>query len=185
MEFTLFYRGELKSKGSPTDKQKIRRAFHPQLKKLWELEPLNDHKSYIEPSSENDICILEQIGDFTFAPLISSRLSLVAELDITLLRPEEPGTILIQCGDIDNRLKTLFDALSVPAHENQLPSSDSQKSDEIPLFCLLQDDRLITKVTVRTDRLLLNDCTTDKEVVILIQTRTKVTKHIWGNMHFT
>jgi hypothetical protein len=46
-------------------------------------------------------------------------------LKITLLRPEEPGAIILQSGDIDNRLKTLFDALSVPAQPNQLPKNDA------------------------------------------------------------
>lgn len=186
MDFTLFYRGTLKSNGSPEHKQSIRRVFHSQLKHLWDLEPLIDSKkSFICPDDKNhqDISLLEQVGKFTFAPLISSRIALAASLNITLLRPEEPGTIILQSGDIDNRLKTLFDALSVPAHESQLPKSDTPKDDEDPLYCLLQDDRLISSVSVNTDRLLEQGI--DKnEVILLIHVRTKVTKHIWAAIPF-
>jgi hypothetical protein len=185
MEFTLFYRGELKANGSPEQKQTIRRFLHPQLKKLWDTELLIEYKPYLRNDpGDGDIGLLETVGEFTFAPLISSRLYLFAEVNIILLRPEEPGTIITQCGgDIDNRLKTLFDALAVPSHENQIPSSDRPKDSETPFFCLLQDDRLIKNVSVRTDRLLV-DCVNNKEVVLLIQTRTIVRSVVWGNISF-
>jgi hypothetical protein len=56
-------------------------------------------------------------------------------------------------GDIDNRLKTLFDALQIP-DANQDYQSNPPAADERPLFCLLENDRLISKVTVETDTLL-------------------------------
>ncbi|RNC64335.1 MAG: hypothetical protein ED859_18580 [Desulfuromonadales bacterium] len=186
MEFNLFYRGSLRSNGSPQHKQEIRRALHSQLKQLWELEPLKGSKSsFIGPAEDGhqDINLLEQVGAFTFAPLISSRLALAASLRITLLRPEEPGTIILQSGDIDNRLKTLFDALSVPAHANQLPGGDSPSGDETPLYCLLQDDRLISSVSVDTDRL-LEQGVDKNEVVLIIHVRTKVMRHIWAAIPF-
>ncbi|ADE17025.1 conserved hypothetical protein (plasmid) [Nitrosococcus halophilus Nc 4] len=189
MEFTLFYRGELKSNGSPNEKHRIRRALHPQLKYLWELEPLNAYKDWVScskkpaRSDEKKLCLLEKVGNFTFAPLVSSKIFLATELIITLLRPEQPGNIIIQSGDIDNRLKTLFDALCVPAQENQLPTGKVQEADENPIFCLLEDDRLITSVQVKTDRL-LESGSNSKEVVLLIHARTKVTKHVMNNVHF-
>jgi hypothetical protein len=39
-----------------------------------------------------------------------------AELDVLLLAANLPGALIRRGGDIDNRLKTLFDALSVPAN---------------------------------------------------------------------
>lgn len=186
MEFTLFYRGSLRSNGSPRHKQEIRRIFHSQLKQLWQLEPLRDSKSSLIGPAEGghqDISLLEKVGVFTFAPLISSRLALAASLQITLLRPEKPGAIILQSGDIDNRLKTLFDALSVPAHENQIPSDDAPSAEEEPMYCLLQDDRLITSVSVNADRLL--EPSSDKnEVVMMIHVRTKVTRHIFAAIPF-
>jgi hypothetical protein len=189
MEFTLFYRGELRSNGTPGHKQKLRRAFHPQLERLWALEPLKDSREhYIDRPEDGgkehkDIDLLEHQGAFDFAPLISAKLCLAADLNITMLRPEDPGTIVLQSGDIDNRLKTLFDALGIPAHENQIPADDSPRDGENPIFCLLQDDRLITSVSVNTDRLLEAD-TTQNEVVLLIHVKTRVTKHIYAAIPF-
>jgi hypothetical protein len=46
-------------------------------------------------------------------------------------------------GDIDNRLKTLFDCLTLP-DPNQGYEAETPAQDELPYFyCLLEDDRLI------------------------------------------
>ena len=74
----------------------------------------------------------------------------VAELSMTRLRPEPPGGLVTQGGDIDNRLKTLFDALSMPRHAGALPS-ELIDPDENPLCCLLKDDGLIVSLSVRTE----------------------------------
>ena len=39
MKFRLTYEGLLKANGSTQHKHEIRKAFHPQLKRLWEVEP--------------------------------------------------------------------------------------------------------------------------------------------------
>lgn len=189
MEFTLFYRGDLKSNGSPDHKQELRRAFHPQLERLWDLEPLKgSREELIDPPeeggrSDKSIDLRENVGAFTFAPLISAKLCIAADLNITMLRPEEPGAIVLQSGDIDNRLKTLFDALGVPAHSNQIPAGDTPAPTEAPFFCLLQDDRLITSVAVNTDRL-LEPMINNNEVVLIIHVKTRVTRHIFAAIPF-
>ncbi len=189
MEFTLYYRGELKSNGSPKDKHNIRNSLSPQLELLWSLDPLVRCKDYIKPLSDEsrtkneNLCLIEEVGDHYFAAFISEKLFLNAELVITMLRPQAPGNIIMQSGDIDNRLKTLFDALSVPAQENQIPNNIAINNPNNPIYCLLQDDRLISSVHVKTDRL-LDPNATEKEVVLLIHIKTKVTKHIWANTTF-
>ena len=60
--------------------------------------------------------------------------------------------MIIAGADIDNRLKTLFDALSWPTQTQQLPPGWAPGPDEQPLHCLLQDDRHITRVNIETDR---------------------------------
>lgn len=72
----------------------------------------------------------------------------VVELHITWLRPGLLGSLVNASGDIDNRLKTLFDAMRVPCVEVQ------GANDDQPTFCLLDDDALITDVRITTDRLL-------------------------------
>jgi hypothetical protein len=59
------------------------------------------------------------------------------------MRPDDPGAI-VQRADIDNRLKTLFDALRCPANAQQIPDGWMPTPEDQPLHCLLDDDRLIT-----------------------------------------
>jgi hypothetical protein len=108
-------------------------------------------------------------------------LCLIAELAITFLRPEPPGRIVTQCGDIDNRLKTLFDALRMPEEEKEIPKGDIPGGNENPFFCLLEDDNLITKVAVTTDRL-LQLCDDSSFVNLLITVRTKATQLYFDNI---
>jgi hypothetical protein len=173
LEFRLYYRGPLKANGGPSEKHALRKSFHPQLKELFAQKPLNAYGHYLDPSYINTN-ILVTSGAFRFAPLINSRLHTIAKLDIIFLRPEEPGAIISRGGDIDNRLKTLFDALKMPHEPNALPAGVTPNVDEQPFFCLLEDDNLITEVTVRTDRL-LDAVTVRSEVVLLIQVKTSVT----------
>lgn len=91
---------------------------------------------------------------FTFAPLISAEMCAVVELSIVILRPEPPGNLITQGGDIDNRLKTLLDALTMPRHANSLPKACKPAEGEDPYFCLLEDDNLVTSIAVRTEQLL-------------------------------
>jgi hypothetical protein len=105
---------------------------------------------------------------------------LLAELDITLLRPGPPGAI-ISGADIDNRLKTLFDALKVPREPNALPPDDVPGIGEMPFFCLLGDDRLITRVNVDTDAL-LEPAPSPRDVELTIRVTTRVSRLMFANM---
>jgi hypothetical protein len=57
-------------------------------------------------------------------------------------------------GDIDNRVKVLFDGLRMPKSAAEI-GGFAPEPDEDPFFCLLEDDSLITEVSVTTDRLLI------------------------------
>lgn len=87
----------------------------------------------------NDSKTYSKKGDFYFASLISSTLFLLAEINLTILWHDLPGQIIDQ-GDIDNKLKTLFDALSCPPHESQITGLKPESGEE-PFFCLLEKDR--------------------------------------------
>ncbi len=182
MEFTLVYRGPLKSNGRPKDKQEIRRAFHRQLKELWCQNPLETFRHYLEDEpKEGEISIIKNVDSFRFAPLVTEKLKLVAEIEVVLLRPEAPGSIVTQGGDIDNRLKTLLDSMRMPHKKSELPNDDKPSEGENPFFCLLEDDNLITSIAVKTDRL-LEPVDSPSEVVLLLHVKTKATVLIWGNM---
>lgn len=174
MEFTLYYRGPLKANRGAKEKHLLRKHFHRQLKVLWQQKPLINFQKLFDPAYEDQsLNILKEMGGFKFAPLVSEKVSLVAELNISLLRPEPPGSIVLRSGDIDNRLKTLLDGLKVP-NPGALPVKEKPASDEEPFFCLLEDDSLITRLSVKTDRLLEPDVDPN-EAIIQIHV---ITKHV-------
>jgi hypothetical protein len=177
VEFTLTYRGDLPSsqgKSQKRNKKKkahdLRRTFHLQLANQWRVVPElrqlyvpypRDQKSYwnIPEEDVSQIQFITRIGNYRFAPLVvnGKLLKLVCELNITLLSQANPGSIFEQGkdgGDLDNRLKVLLDALSIPQLSQLLDPRGHPATDEDPFFCLLQDDRLVTKVTVASERLL-------------------------------
>lgn len=88
-----------------------------------------------------------------FVPLVTEFMSLRCSLHVLLLRPDLPGRI-ISSGDIDNRLKTLFDALRLPQSEAELGGCEAPSQSDLPMYCLLEDDKLIEHVSVETDVLL-------------------------------
>jgi hypothetical protein len=87
----------------------------------------------------------------SFLPVVRHSLYLACAIDILFLRYEEPYRLFEQGGDIDNRLKCFFDALSMPSREQ---AQAGVGPDADPLCCLLEDDRLISDFSIRTGRLL-------------------------------
>lgn len=181
MRFDLYYQGPLRASGGRKEKQTLRRAFHPQLRDLWQRAPLQDMADqFLDPAYE--LTVIRRVGDFDFAPLVSSTHHLLAELSITMLRPEEPGRLITTGGDIDNRLKTLLDALSLPKH-NQLPDGDAPLNNEQPMHCLLEDDNLVTRLDVRVGRLLGEHHEAD--VLLLLSVEISATRATFKNSVFT
>lgn len=167
MEFRLTYEGKLLG-ASRTDtrarhKHDIRRVFHPQLRRWWDITPtLNS--MFDPPAGAINInrddwtkrrdALPERFhcGGYRLVPLVTKDLGLTCAIEILFLRPDPPGS-LISSGDIDNRLKTVFDALRIPADAAEL-GGHSPAENENPFYCLLEDDRLISRVSVETDVLL-------------------------------
>ncbi|HUC61794.1 MAG TPA: hypothetical protein VMF53_07545 [Alphaproteobacteria bacterium] len=173
MQFRLTYEGQLFAtqkdpvSGQPDaradHKHEIRKQFHNQLRHVWETSPaLSVRENYPdqraqkaqwtgarEPWVQYIANQYARLG-YRFAPLVVEELWLSCRLDILFLRADPPGS-LIQSGDIDNRLKTLFDALRIPNNLNELGKYTKPEEGEDPFFCLLRDDKLITHVSVETD----------------------------------
>lgn len=180
MEFRLTYRGPLASNGSLQQKQELRRALHPQLSELWRQSPLREHSDYLSASPPEGVStLIHLVEPFTFVALVSSRIRLIAELEILLLRPQEPGKLLGHGGDLDNRLKTLLDALRLPTVD-EIPKGDTPGADENPFHCLLEDDALVSKLSVTSDRLL--GAVPKNHVDIIMHVRTRPTIGTWGNI---
>jgi hypothetical protein len=178
MTFRLVYRGPLHANAGPKEKQAIRRSLHPQLADLWRRPPLasvSQQVGLLNPAPGPDILsIVVNRGGFMFAPLVTSRLDLVCHLEVLFLRPQDPGQ-LVQGGDLDNRVKTLFDALQIP-DINQLVG-DGPQAEETPFFCLLENDALITQFSIETDRLL--EPVPDSHVSLVMRVRLRAVKASW------
>lgn len=208
MEFRLTYEGPLRSSNGRDErparrdhKHDIRKTFHGQLKRLWAETPFlrgdssgpnllsfTSERRYVKPATSIDeLAAKHFLYGFNFVPLVTADLGLMCGLDILYLRRAKPGDVLQYTGDIDNRLKTLFDALQIP-DANQGYSAKSPAEDEKPFFCLLENDRLITKVAVETDRLLEDvnnpegDIENDARLVITVRIRPYEIHA--DNMHF-
>ena len=182
MEFTLVYQGILKSNGNAKQKQEIRRALHPQLKALWQYPPLDTMQDMLQENPPRKVVsVIKEIGPFQYATLINNSLKNVAEIEIIFLRPSPPGSLIVQGGDIDNRLKTLFDALRMPQVTEEIPNGDLPRENEKPFYCLLEDDALITKISVQTDRL-LEATESPNHVHLVIHVKTKGLTATWSNI---
>ena len=167
MEFRLIYKGPLPA-ASASDtrnqhKHRIRRELNKQLRVLWkenrylkELEQIYSGDPTFSQRTPADVKAdqYERCGK-RFLPLINERSGLACALDILFLRRDNPGGMIISGGDLDNRLKVLFDALRIPNDCSELDPSWTPADDENPLYCLMEDDKLITKLTVITDHLIL------------------------------
>jgi hypothetical protein len=165
------------------EKWAIRKAFDPQLRALWTGHPamsaIEDVRHFpkeggaflmqthhlhpgpiiprvmMTPQPPNqeliDLCArIEKHGAF-FLPLIRDTFALHCGLEILFLRNEPPGKIY-QGGDIDGRIKTLLDALAIPQHSEQILEKSSKINNLI--YCLAEDDSLISGINVETERLL-------------------------------
>ena len=110
-------------------------------------------------------------------------MDLGVELDIIFLRQQAKGKLIGEGGDIDNRLKTLFDSLRMPSKAEVQKLGDAVAQDEDPLHCLLQDDSLIHRVNVETDRLLKDG--EPNELMAIIQVTIVVTSVTIGTLSLT
>ena len=176
MEFRLTWQGQLLAETSRSGvvrrsrakhKREIRQGLHPQLKRLWVDSPFLSRagKPGLKPDtrifgvlsakySTEELAKRFSMFGYRFVPLVVRELELLCSIDILFLRLGEPGHMISRAGDVDNKLKTIFDALCVPRDASQLGPYTSPGSDEDPFFCLFQDDSLITKASVETDVLL-------------------------------
>jgi hypothetical protein len=78
----------------------------------------------------------------------SSKWKIVCNLSIQIERRDISGGVLTREGDLDNRIKTLLDALRMPLNENEVLPPEN--SEQINCFCLLEDDSMVTGLNIQT-----------------------------------
>jgi len=184
VRFTLTYDGPLLTKEGKAGKQKVREHFHPQLQELWGYEPLKNGADMITEHGwdPGGLSILTTREGQVYAPLASKKLKVSAELDVLLLRGGPAGGVIVGQGDIDNRLKVLFDALSVPPPQQGVPCTDGLGTPQAPLHTLVEDDDMITRVNVVTARWLGSH--PPNEVRVIIHADVRPAGHIYANQLF-
>lgn len=197
MDFVLRYRGPLPANGGVRDKHLIRTAIHAQLQELCNQQPLLEQaklenlpegilkgRGVEVPRPLEIMYFYISLGGFRFVPLIHRPHELACALDILFLRREKPGAIVQHGGDIDNRLKTLFDALRMPHNVSELSGLAPTHTDE-RMYCLLEDDSLITRLSVSTQQLLEPIGTEHPSTVeLLIHVTVQSTYPMWANLGF-
>jgi hypothetical protein len=199
MKFTLIYDGDLPASGNapkPRAAADIRDIFHPQLAELWRtnlaLKKLRyDARVYKRPAhygwSEDphanfdaeppplppdmiDLTAPIEEGGRKFIPLVRKSLGLACGINLLFLRKEQNGGLILQSGDLDNRLKTLFDALRKPS----VDEADANPPSVDPLYCLLESDSLVMDFAVKTDRLLSPISNRKHEVRLIVEVTVKI-----------
>ncbi len=185
MKFKLIYYGELLV--NPKQRSRhiadIRMQFHPQLKKLTDHSPWSHLLKYMEPNHTKSPVTTRRVGGVDFNPIITPNLKLLAELDILLLHPEIVGAAR---SDIDNRVKTLLDGLRSPQNDHEVGENTPRNIG--PIYTLLDDDHLVTKLTINTSHLLSDDMfqkeITPDTIFMLIDVNVRLAEGTLENLPF-
>jgi hypothetical protein len=112
---------------------------------------VNEQRVKAADSTVLDLCAAINKHGAWFRPLVRESFALHCGLKILFLRKEGPGRVY-QGGDLDGRIKTLLDALPMPQHKEQVLDKTSTQLD--PIYCLLEDDSLVSGLDVQSERLL-------------------------------
>ena len=178
----------------------IRDQFHPQLELLWKtsaalqrlkrtawvaenpatrmatvdspLGPEWDVDKYPPKEGYVDLCAPIVKGKKSYIPLVRKSLDLNCHLQILFLRQEDPGALVLQGGDLDGRIKTLFDALRAPDEDVELLHPQAQ----VKTFCLMENDTLISGFEVSTGRLLMPETEFPNEAHLIVEVTIRVLK---------
>jgi hypothetical protein len=192
-------------------KWEIRKKLHPQLKDLWASHPalravednrhfpktggaflMQAHHQYpgpvlpvggLERAPRGILDLCEPINkhDAWFRPLVRESYALHCGLNILFLRKEAPGRVY-QGGDIDGRIKTLLDALTMPQHAEQILEKNTSEHDF--LHCLLEDDSLVSGLNLESERLLTDQDHSKDFVRLVIEVEVRVRQTTVYNQSF-
>ncbi|MCL2439175.1 MAG: hypothetical protein FWD15_01540 [Alphaproteobacteria bacterium] len=178
MKFKLIYSGELKINPKKRSKHinEIRKVLSPQLKRLTEITPYSIIKEKLMKNERGVRCI----GGVKYFPIITPELNLLAELDIQILHPELLET---PRADIDNRLKTLMDALKRPQSSHEVCDDNKGKM----MYTLLDDDHMVKGLSINTTHLLSSDYKDgthpdDYKLLVIITVAIKASKGTPDNL---
>jgi hypothetical protein len=149
----------------------MREPARNEVRPPWKLPDYTGPVSPME-SGQIDLCAAIDVPNVGhYIPLVRHSLCLACAVDILFLRHEEPFNLMRQGGDLDGRIKTLFDGLKMPNPKDKYvglkPAAD-------PLYVVLEDDALISDISIRSGRLLGNRAKDKHAVRLTIDVTIKV-----------
>jgi hypothetical protein len=174
VDFTLKYAGLVMTGPSTVAKlsrTNLREAFHKQLAILWRVHPyLKDLDPGTFPRQRQRTQRLDEVapkvhyglwyrcleGGYDYVPIVHYGHRAHCHLAIRVHSLRAPGGIIHSGADLDNRLGVVIDALKMPDPTG--PYDESNSTGEEPMmFCLLENDDLVTKISIESFRLLSDD----------------------------
>lgn len=157
MKFTLTYDGELLSASDKhtrvKNKNEIRFELADQIAGLY----TDGDFARFGLGRDEDLTCGRVYSGIIFIPLVSRQMNASCRLAIKFMRNERPGEI-VHGGDLDNRIKTLLDALRMPQHGSEVLKSVAPEwvtrphgeEQEGICPCLLEDDSLVTELVLES-----------------------------------
>ena len=129
MRFRLLYEGPLRgNRRRSEEKDRIRLVFSRQLQQLWtDYLPLSSLRREAEHYSAREV------GGRFFLPMAIKSLTFRCEVDILILSPSRDLGI-IRNADIDNRVKTLIDALRLPTQRSEVSQVICENTVDHPVY---------------------------------------------------
>ncbi|MDR2685323.1 MAG: hypothetical protein LBB23_00935 [Rickettsiales bacterium] len=187
MKFKLLYYGELMTnpKKRAQHVSEIRMAIHNQLKTLINISPWKNLAAHMAPTPTKAPVLTKNVGGYVFNPLVSEKLKMFVELDVQMFHPESVG---FARADIDNRTKTLLDALRCPQSSNEC--GENMPKNIGAIYTLLDDDHLVTKLSINTSHLLnpaaVFPCAPDNKerIFLVINVSVRVSEGTLDNLPF-
>ncbi|CAN5289643.1 hypothetical protein BH10PSE9_BH10PSE9_03330 [soil metagenome] len=152
MRITLTHRGNIPGNKRPAAKiDAIRQGFHAQLNKLWGRDQIAFLKEWLDSGFAAGAPDYRRVvGGRTYLPIVSEKIEARANLTVTLMSGLDARRPAFTNGDVDNRVKSLIDALAAPIQPSRIPRTAPSRDT----ICLLSDDSLVAELTVRTAALL-------------------------------
>ena len=92
-------------------------------------------------------------------------------MNVLFLRQEQPGSLMKKAGDLDNRIKTLLDALQVPPADH---AGDVDEIEDGLNYRLYEDDTLVRGISIDSERLLLPETDFPNEVHLIIEVEVHI-----------
>lgn len=159
----------------------LKQTHHQHPGPIFPDEAIMQERAAAEDSGVIDLCApIEKHGAW-FRPLVRDSFALHCGLKVIFLRKEPPGKVY-QGGDLDGRIKTLLDALTMPQHKEQVLEKTS--TEFAPIYCLMEDDSLVSGVSVESERLLTDQDHAKDYVKLIIEVDVRVRQAMIYNQSF-